>query len=76
MLDQEVYEASIRLFFHDANARMTKFATDALASFAEGDLLKTLMMGVKRFTKYPPQNVKNYGRKLADFVIDKNTYCF
>ncbi|MEP7321014.1 MAG: acyl-CoA dehydrogenase family protein [Saprospiraceae bacterium] len=67
-------EAALKVFFHDANARMNKNALDALASFCEGDMLKTLAMGVKRFTKYPLMNVKNHRRLIADLTLKKNQY--
>ena len=51
-------------------------ATDALVSFAEGDLLRTLLMGLKRFTKYTPTNVKAARRKIAAVLIEANEYCF
>ena len=70
----EVYEAILRTHFHDTNARMAKFSTDALASFASGDLLKTFLMGVKRFTSYPAVNVKENRRMIADYLIAKNSY--
>lgn len=71
---QEVYDAILRVFMHDATLRMNKNATDALASFAEGDLLRTMLMGLKRFTKYPAQNVKALRRVVADVLIDANEY--
>jgi len=73
---QELYDAILRTFIHDATARMNKNATDALGSFAEGDLLRTLLMGVKRFTKYPVQNVKANRRAIAKALIEANEYCF
>ncbi len=73
---QEVYDAMLKVFFADATGRLTKNATDALASFAEGDMLKTFLMGVKRFTKYPPVNVKNARRLIADTLIKADDYCF
>ncbi len=73
---QEVYDAMLQVFMHDASARMAKNATDALASFAEGDLLKTFLMGVKRFTKYPPVNVKGKRRLIAKAVREANGWCF
>lgn len=73
---QEVYDAMLQVFLHDATARMTKNATDALASFAEGDLLKTFLMGVKRFTKYPPVNVKAKRRLVAEVVRNGGGWCF
>ena len=72
---QEVYDAILKVQFTDATARVAKAATDALTSFAEGDLLKTFLMGLKRFTKYPPVNVKNERRKIAAALIAANTFC-
>lgn len=75
-VDQEVYEAMLKVFLHDATARMQKNGADALGSFAEGDLLRTLLMGLKRFTRYPVQNVKALRRKVAAAMIAENSYCF
>jgi alkylation response protein AidB-like acyl-CoA dehydrogenase len=72
----EVYDAMLQVFLHDATARMGKYATDAIASFAEGDLLKTFLMGVKRYTKYPPVNVKEKRRLVADALRKANGWCF
>ncbi len=69
-----IQEAALKVFFHDANNRMNKNALDALASFCEGDLLKTLAMGVKRFTKYPLVNVKENRRLIARAVLNANQY--
>ncbi len=71
---QAVYDAILRVFLHDATARLAKAATDAVASFAEGDLLRTFGMGIKRFTKYSPQNVKTLRRTIADYLIEQNAY--
>jgi hypothetical protein len=71
-----VYEAMLQVFFHDVTARMSKNATDAIASFTEGDLLKTFLMGVKRYTKYPPTNVKTQRRVIAEALREANGWCF
>ena len=73
---QEIYDAMLQVYFHDATARIGKNATDALASFADGDLLKTFLMGLKRFTKYPPVNVKEKRRLIAGAVLKANGWCF
>jgi alkylation response protein AidB-like acyl-CoA dehydrogenase len=73
-VDQEVYDAILKTFLHDATARMQKEATDALVSFAEGDMLKTFLMGLKRFTKYPPVNVKKMRRLIASTLTEANAY--
>lgn len=72
----EVYNAMLQVFFHDTTARMTKNATDAIASFTEGDLLKTFLMGVKRYAKYPAINVKEKRRLVADTLLAANDWCF
>lgn len=74
-LSMEVYDAILKVQFADATARMTKWATDALCSYAEGDMLKTFLMGLKRFTKYPPVNVKKERRTVAAALISANEFC-
>lgn len=71
---QEVYDAILKTYLFDATAQMEKFAKDALVSFAEGDLLKTMLMGLKRFVKYPPTNVKEHRRLIAKTIIEGNDY--
>jgi alkylation response protein AidB-like acyl-CoA dehydrogenase len=76
MVGQEVYDAMLQVCLHDATQRMNRYATDALASFAEGDLLKTFLMGLKRYSKYPPVNVKSKRRLIAATLLEANDYCF
>lgn len=73
--DQAVYDNILRVFITDANARMAKNAKDAIMSFAEGNLLKAMLMGMKRYTKYPPFNVKKARRAIAQVLIEANEYC-
>lgn len=75
-IGQEVYDAMLRVFITDATARIQKNATDALVSFAEGDLLRTLLTGLNRFAKYPPTNVKRGRRQIAAALLSANAYCF
>jgi alkylation response protein AidB-like acyl-CoA dehydrogenase len=73
--DQSVYDAILYTLFTDSTARITKNASDALSSFAEGDMLRTLLMGLKRFTKYAPQNVKESRRTIANALLAANEFC-
>lgn len=75
-IEQEIYDAILKVFITDASARIQKYASDALVSFAEGDMLRTLLMGLKRFSKYMPANVKQERRKIAAKLITANEYCF
>ena len=49
---------------------------DALVGFAEGDELKMMFIGMKRFTKVEPFNCKEARRRVALACIEKNEYCF
>jgi hypothetical protein len=66
--------AVLKLALHDAQARIAKWATDALASFATGDELTIMLKGVSRFSKYPVQNVKELRRTIAMPCIEKGEY--
>ena len=71
---QEVYKAMAELFVHDAAERVHRNAKDALMSFAEGDELRMMLMGAKRFTKTGAKNVKDLRRIIAQKLIDDNAY--
>lgn len=70
----QVYTDILKVFFNDAMDRMHKNGRDALQSFAEGDELRIMMMGLKRFTKYEPINVRDARRRIAAKVIEGNRY--
>ncbi len=73
---QQVYDSMLKVYINDASARIQKNAADALASFAEGDLLRTFQMGLKRFAKYPAVNVRDERRNIAGTLIEAGEYCF
>lgn len=70
-ISQEVYDEVLKLFLNEATKRMHSAATDAITSFAAGDLQKTFLMGLKRFLKYPPVNVKASRRLIAATLIEQ-----
>lgn len=63
-----------KIFFYDAADLINKSGKDALNSFAEGDELTMMNMGLKRFTKVAPYNVKEARRRVAATIIDANRY--
>ncbi len=73
---REIYDAMLRVFLHDATARMQKAATDAIVSFTGGDLQKTFLMGLKRFVKYPPVNIKTDRHTISDALTAAEGWCF
>jgi thymidine kinase len=66
----------MRTFLYDAADRVNKHGKDAINSFAEGDELRMILMGLKRFTKAEPFNSKAARRRLADDMIEAGKYCF
>lgn len=62
----------LEVFLYDAMDRLAKNAKDALCSFAEGDALRMMLMGVKRYAKYKNVNVKEARKAIAKPIIEKN----
>ena len=73
---KEVVNGMTQLFIHDAQARIQKHASDALAAFATGDELLIMQKGVKRFSAYPAINTVRTRRAAADFMIRENGFTF
>lgn len=68
--------AMVKTYFFDAADKINKAGKDALVSFADGDELRMMMMGLKRFTKTEPFNVKEARQLIAQKLIDANEYCY
>jgi alkylation response protein AidB-like acyl-CoA dehydrogenase len=71
-----VYDAILKTHFHDATSRVTKLATDAIASFVDPAMQGGFISGLRKFTKYPLQNVKENRRKIASLMIKSGAYPF
>lgn len=74
--DCSVQKNILDVLLHDVADRIRKNATDALISFAESDELRMMLMGVKRYTKHTPCNIKESRRAIAQKLIEENSYCF
>lgn len=61
---------------HGAVERIASSGRQAIMAFAEGDELRLMLLGIKRFTKIDPYNLKNARRMVADHVIAKGAYPF
>lgn len=65
-----------RVFVSDALERLNLHGKHALQSFAEGDELRIMLMGLKRFTKYETFNTKEARRRIAAKTLEANKYPF
>ena len=63
-----------RVYLYDTADNMWKWGKDAISSFAEGDELKMMVLGLKRFTKTDIYNSKDARRRIAKVIIDENKY--
>jgi alkylation response protein AidB-like acyl-CoA dehydrogenase len=66
----------MRTYLYDAADRINKAGKDALNSFADGDELRMMHIGLKRFTKVDPYNTKEARRRIADKLIADDGYKF
>jgi alkylation response protein AidB-like acyl-CoA dehydrogenase len=74
--NSQVYKDILSCYLYDAADRIQKNGKDALNAFADGDELRMMQMGLRRFTKAQPFNSKDARRRIADFLIQKNAYTF
>jgi hypothetical protein len=65
-----------RAYISDALERINLSGKHAITAFNEGDTLRIMLMGLKRFTKYEPVNTIAMRRRVADKLIEENQYCF
>ncbi|MGA0557014.1 acyl-CoA dehydrogenase family protein [Larkinella sp. VNQ87] len=64
------------VYLHEAVEKVNNAGRAAITSFAEGDELRVMLMGLKRFTKIEPMNLKDARRRIADAMIAENKYIF
>lgn len=64
------------VYLHSAIEKAASAGKQAIYAFAEGDELRLMMLGLKRFTKIDPYNLKEARRRIATHVIEKGEYPF
>jgi alkylation response protein AidB-like acyl-CoA dehydrogenase len=68
--------AMMNVYIYDAADKINKFGKNAINSYAQGDELKMMHIGLKRFTKQNIFNIKDSRRAVADKMIAENKYCY
>ena len=64
------------IYLHEAATKATNAGREAIYAFAEGDELRLMLLGLKRFTKLEPYNLKEARRLVANYAIEKGAYPF
>jgi alkylation response protein AidB-like acyl-CoA dehydrogenase len=72
--DNSIQKEMAMVYLHHAVEKTTSAARHSILGFAEGDELRLMLLGLKRFTKINPYNLKEARRKIADYVIEKGEY--
>ncbi|MBX2964920.1 MAG: acyl-CoA dehydrogenase family protein [Cyclobacteriaceae bacterium] len=72
----EIEKEMAIIYLHSAIEKAASAGKAAITSFAEGDELRLMLLGLKRFTKIDTYNLKQARRKVADYVIEKGKYPF
>ncbi len=65
-----------RVYLHEALDKAYIQGKEAINSFAEGDEQRMMLMGLRRFTKIEPMNLKEARQRIAKKLIEENKYCF
>jgi hypothetical protein len=63
-------------YLHEAVEKINSAGRAAITSFAEGDELRVMLMGLKRFTKIEPMNLKDARRRVADAMLAEGRYVY
>lgn len=66
----------MHIYLYEAIDHVALAGKEALNSFAEGDELSMMLVGLRRFTKTNPFNIKDARQRVAKQLIDANKYCF
>lgn len=66
----------MRSVIYDSADRIAKAGKDAINSFTEGDEQRMMLMGLRRFTKVEPVNIKETRRNIAGKLLEENKYCW
>lgn len=66
-----VEQEMMKCFIYSAAEKISAAGKEALISFGEGDELKMMLMGLRRFTKVEPFNIKESRRVVAAQFIGK-----
>jgi hypothetical protein len=71
-----LYVDLTKTYISDSLEKINLSGKHAISSFNEGDTLRIMLMGLKRFTKYEPYNTIAARRRIADKLIEEGQYCF
>lgn len=69
-----IYMDLARIYLYTAIEKTVWAGKQAIYAFADGDELRMMLIGLKRFTKIEPFNLKEARRRVANYLLEKNDY--
>lgn len=73
---QKIPNLMLQVFMNEAIDKVALAGKEAIYSFAEGDEQKMMLLGLKRFTKTTPFNIKEARRTIAAKLLEDEKYSF
>lgn len=70
----KLFQNMAKIYMHESVQKIKNHGDEAVACFTEGDELKVMLMGMKRFTKMNPVNTKELRRAIADKMTAENKF--
>lgn len=71
-----IYGDMLKVYMTDIADKLNKNGKTAISSFSDGDEMRMMLLGLKRFTKYELTNTKDARRRIAAKMIAENGYCW
>ena len=73
-VESSEFVSMTQVFVSDALERIHTNGKRAIASFAEGDMLRMMSLGIRRFTKFDLINTTTLRNQIAEVAIEANAY--
>jgi len=72
--DAEIYLNLAEALIYEGIEKMHLWGRQALSSVEQGDMLRTQLTMLRKFTRFQPIDLIHLKRKIADYFIDKEAY--
>ncbi len=70
----DIYVDIVKAFVNDSIIRVEAYAKEILAAIADGDMLKTYLVALRRLIKPVPVNTIALRRRIADYLVEAERY--
>ena len=72
--DKSIYFDIMKSFLYDSCVNISNSGKECLNNFVSSDELNMMIIGLRRFTKINPINIKDTRRRIADKIISTGEY--